>query len=32
MFNIALDAKLRGCNLVRLRLIDIAQAGAIRHR
>ena len=27
MFNIALDAKLRGCDLVKLRLSDIAQAG-----
>lgn len=32
MFNIALDAKLRGCDLVKLRLADIAQGGAIRQR
>ena len=32
MFNIALDAKLRGCNLVKLRLGDIAQGGVIRQR
>lgn len=32
MFNIALDAKLRGCDLVRLRLADVAQAGTVRHR
>ena len=31
MFNIALDAKLRGCDLVKLRLSDIAQGGTIRH-
>nr|WP_312449315.1 tyrosine-type recombinase/integrase [Brevundimonas naejangsanensis] len=32
MFNIALDAKLRGCDLARLQLTDVAQAGAIRYR
>lgn len=32
MFNIALDAKLRGCDLVRLRLADVTQAGAVRQR
>lgn len=32
MFNTALDAKLRGCDLVRLRVSDVAQAGAVRHR
>ena len=32
MFNIALDAKLRGCDLVKLRLGDIAQGGVIRQR
>lgn len=32
MFNIALDAKLRGCDLVRLRLTDVSQAGTVRHR
>lgn len=32
MFNIALDAKLRGCDLVRLRLGDVIQAGVVRQR
>ena len=32
MFNIALDAKLRGCDLVKLRLADIAQGGVFRQR
>ena len=32
MFNIALDAKLRGCDLVRLRLADVTQAGSVRQR
>lgn len=32
MFNIALDAKLRGCDLVRLRLADVTQAGIVRQR
>lgn len=32
MFNIALDAKLRGCDLVRLRLADVIQAGVVRQR
>jgi site-specific recombinase XerC len=32
MFNVALDAKLRGCDLVRLRVTDVAQAGSVRHR
>ena len=32
MFNIALDAKLRGCDLVKLRLADIAQGGIISQR
>ncbi|WP_336980494.1 hypothetical protein [Brevundimonas nasdae] len=32
MFNLALDAKLRGCDLVKLRLGDIAQGGVIRQR
>lgn len=30
--NIVLDAKLRGCDLVKLRLGDIAQGGVIRQR
>jgi integrase len=32
MLNIALDAKLRGCDLVRLRLGDIAPGGVVRQR
>jgi len=32
MFNIALDAKLRGCDLVKLRLADVAHGGAVRQR
>jgi len=32
MFNIALDAKLRGCDLVKLRLDDVAQGGVVRQR
>ena len=32
MFNIALDAKLRGCDLVKLRIADVAHGGSIRHR
>ena len=32
MFNIALDAKLRGCDLVKLRLGDVAQGDVIRQR
>ena len=32
MFNIALDAKLRGCDLVKLRLADVAPAAATRQR
>ena len=32
MFSIALDAKLRGCDLVKLRLSDIAQGGVIQQR
>jgi hypothetical protein len=32
MFNIALDAKLRGCDLVKLRLGDVAQGGVVRQR
>ena len=30
MFNCALDAKLRGCDLVKLRLGDVVQGGALR--
>jgi integrase len=32
MFNVPLDAKLRGCNLVKLRLGDVIQGGVIRKR
>ena len=32
MFNVALDAKLRGCDLVKLRIADVAQAGVVRQR
>ena len=32
MFNSALDAKLRGCDLVKLRLGDVVQGGALRER
>lgn len=32
MFNTALDAKLRGCDLVKLRVSDVAHGGAIRQR
>ena len=32
MFNTALDAKLTGCDLVKLRLADVAQGGVIRQR
>lgn len=32
MFNCALDSKLRGCDLVRLRVSDVAPGGALRQR
>ncbi len=32
MFNCALDAKLRGCDLVKLRIGDVVQGGALRER
>lgn len=32
MFNTALDANLRGCDLVKLRLADVAHGGVIRQR
>ena len=32
LFNIALDSKLRGCDVVSLRVADIVAAGAIRQR
>lgn len=31
MFNVAMDAKLRGCDRARLRVTDVAQAGFMRH-
>lgn len=32
MFTIALEAKLRGCDLVKLRLGDVSQGGVVRQR
>ncbi len=32
MFNLAIDSKLRGCDLVRLRVGDVALGGAVRLR
>lgn len=32
MFNCTLDAKLRACDLVRLRVSDVAPGGALRQR
>lgn len=32
LFNCAIDAKLRGCDLVRLRVSDVAPGGALRAR
>lgn len=32
LFNCALDAKLRGCDLVKLRVSDVAPGGAMRDR
>ena len=32
LFNLAIDSKLRGCDLVRLRLADVRQAGNIASR
>ena len=32
MFNCALDSKLRACDLVRLRVSDVAPGGALRQR
>src|SRR6478735_10910693 len=32
LFDIALDSKLRGCDVVALRLVDIMSAGALRQR
>ena len=32
LFNLAIDSKLRGCDLVRLRVIDLAVGGRVRER
>ncbi|MEN3167818.1 hypothetical protein [Gluconobacter sp. OJB] len=32
MFDLALDSKLRGCDLVSLRIGDIVTSGQVRHR
>jgi site-specific recombinase XerC len=32
MFNVAIDSKLRGCDLVRLRVADVIAGGAVRAR
>lgn len=32
LFNLAIDSKLRGCDLVRLRVVDLVVAGAVRNR
>ncbi len=32
MFNLAIDSKLRACDLMRLRVADIAQAGNVQSR
>ena len=32
MFNLAIDSKLRGCNLVRLRIDDVFAGGRVRDR
>lgn len=32
LFNLAVDSKLRGCNLVRLKVADVFAAGAVRER
>ena len=32
MFNLALDSKLRGCDLVKLRVSDVMVAGTVRPR
>jgi hypothetical protein len=32
LFNLALDSKLRGCDLLRLRVDDVALAGGVRSR
>ena len=32
LFNLAIDSKLRGCDLVRLRVLDISNRGGVMHR
>ena len=32
LFNLAIDSKLRGCDLVRLRVADLVVGGAVRNR
>ena len=32
LFNLAIDSKLRGCDLVRLRVFDVAHQGGVMHR
>ncbi|WKJ90230.1 hypothetical protein QZJ86_19795 [Methylomonas montana] len=32
LFNLAIDSKLRGCDLVKLKVCDIAQAGRVSSR
>ncbi|MFV1491509.1 integrase, partial [Phaeobacter sp. JH18-32] len=32
LFNLAIDSKLRGCDLVRLRVVDVYAAGNVRER
>ena len=32
IFNLAIDSKLRGCDLVKLKVSDISQSGSIQHR
>ena len=32
LFNLAIDSKLRGCDLVRLRVDDVCAGGRVRHR
>ncbi|PZX10997.1 hypothetical protein LX81_04063 [Palleronia aestuarii] len=32
LFNLAIDSKLRGCDLVRLRVADVSAAGQVKER
>ena len=32
LFNLAIDSKLRGCDLVRLKVADVCAAGQVKHR